>query len=575
MQKDLLLGIDAGGTHTDAVLLEIDGGAPRLVARAKAPTRHDDLPGSISEVLDALCGGAGESRLASVTAVTLGTTLIVNALVQGKADEVGLLLTAGPGLSPERFTLGRHWRVLEGGLDHRGTEVVPLDGRELAALPGIVDRWRVAGVSALACVGKFSPRNPAQEKAVAQAAEKAGLPVTMGHRLSGRLNFPRRIATAYYNAAVGRLHASFLDAVEKVLAEKGVSARIRLLKADGGAVPATLSREEPVRSILSGPAASAMGVMAMDRTLDRGVSLLLDMGGTTTDIAVFIDGSPVVDRDGMLLDGRRTLVRALATDSIGVGGDSLISVSGDGDAAAVSTGPLREGPAMAFGGERPTLLDALNLLDRAAGSAVENRGDLAASLRGVEALARMHGLAPGALAKQAVDDALAHVHQAASALLDRLSDHPVYTLAALRAAGRIAPDRVLLVGGPAACIRSRIEKTFGLPVVLPPDADVANAVGAALTLPTASLEIYADTSRARLRAPSLDHEEPLGRGFTLEAAKKRAMELLTAHMAASGAQGAQVEVTEADIFATLDDGGRGSHDIRVSCQAVPGIAGRL
>ena len=136
-------------------------------------------------------------------------------------------------------------------------------------------------------------------------------------------------------------------------------------------------------------------------------------------------------------------------------------------------------------------------------------------------------------------------------------------------------NRVVLVGGPAACIRTRIAKAFGLPVVLPPDADVANAVGAALTLPTASLEIYADTSRARLRAPSLDHEEPLGRGFTLEAAKKRAMELLTAHMAASGAQCAQVEVTEADIFATLDDSGRGSHDIRVSCQAVPGIAGRL
>ncbi len=145
----------------------------------------------------------------------------------------------------------------------------------------------------------------------------------------------------------------------------------------------------------------------------------------------------------------------------------------------------------------------------------------------------------------------------------------------LRAAGRIAPDRILLVGGPAACMRTRMAKAFGLPVVLPPDADVANAVGAALTLPTASLEIYADTSRARLRAPSLDHEEPLGRGFTLEAAKKRAMELLTEHMAASGARCAQVEVTEADIFATLDESGRGSHDIRVSCQAVPGIAGRL
>ena len=207
------------------------------------------------------------------------------------------------------------------------------------------------------------------QQSMAEAVRKAApqMPLTEGHRLSGRLNFPRRLATAYFNAAVGRLHGEFLDAVEAALADAGISAQVRLLKADGGAVPLELSRREPVQSILSGPAASVMGVLALCHGSDvmrQGCSLLLDMGGTTTDMALFVDGSPVVDRDGMRLEGRRTLVRALATVSIGVGGDSLITVDADSGALRpVKVGPLRDGPAMAFGGTQPTLLDALNALD--------------------------------------------------------------------------------------------------------------------------------------------------------------------------------------------------------------------
>ena len=109
----------------------------------------------------------------------------------------------------------------------------------------------------------------------------------------------------------------------------------------------------------------------------------------------------------------------------------------------------------------------------------------------------------------------------------------------------------------------------------PPHAAVANAVGAALTLPTAGLEIYADTGRGLLRAPALDLEERINKGFTLDAAERRAGELLVAHLAAEGVPDAAVEVLEADLFATLDDSGYGSKDIRVACQVVPGIAGRL
>ena len=591
MSETYVLGIDAGGTHTDAALLVCPATAEpantatapvaRLLGCAKVRTRHNDLPRSVREVLAELRKAAPQFDFGRITRVTLGATLAVNALVQGRADSVGLAVSAGPGLDPRRFTLGRHVCVVPGGLDHRGVEVSPLRAdvlREAAA------QWQDEGVAAVACVSKFSPRNAAHEQSMAEAVRKAApqMPLTEGHRLSGRLNFPRRLATAYFNAAVGRLHGEFLDAVEVALADAGICAQVRLLKANGGAVPLELSRREPVQSILSGPAASVMGVLALCHGSDamrQGCSLLLDMGGTTTDMALFVDGSPVVDRDGMRLEGRRTLVRALATVSIGVGGDSLITVGealgATASARAVKVGPLREGSAMAFGGAQPTLLDALNVLNAFAENVIDTdavAGDVAASESGIAALAVLHGLSAMELARLAVDDALQQVAAAAQTLTESVNARPIYTLAALKALREARPTQAWLVGGPAPCVAQRLSHVLGMPVQTPPHADVANAVGAALTLPTDALELYADTGRCVLTVPALDITERIGKSYSLNEARQRACNLLHERLEAAGENGARVEVTEADIFATLDDAGFGSRDIRVVCQVVPGLS---
>lgn len=579
MEEELVLGIDAGGTHTDAVLLACarpsagqERSTARLLASAKVATRHDDLPTSVREVLTALTAASG-SGLSQVSRVTLGATLAVNALVQHRTDPVGLALSAGPGLHPARSALGDFVCVVPGGLDHRGVEVRPLEPEILRRTAA---QWYTDGVLAVACVGKFSPRNAAHEQAMGMAVKAGapGLPVTLGHRLSGRLHFPRRVATAYFNAAVQRLHGTFLSAVEAALEDAGVHAAVRLLKADGGAVPLALSRQEPVQSILSGPAASVMGVLALsgqDRDVGHGCALLLDMGGTTTDMALVVDGSPVVDRNGMLLLGRRTLVRSLASTSIGVGGDSRLTVERTTGTVTVRVGPLREGTAMAFGGSRPTLLDACNVYNADDGlDAV--LGDATASASGMAALASPYGLAPLALARLAVDDALAQVAAAARALTARVNARPIYTLAALKAVREAQPHCARLVGGPAACVGHRLSRVLGLPVATPPHADVANAVGAALTLPTDALELYADTGRRVLDVPALALHERIDRNYRMESARDRACQLLRQRLAAAGVDNAAVEVTEADVFATLDDRGYGSRDMRVTCQAVPGIA---
>ncbi len=566
-----VLGIDAGGTHTDAVLCGPEG----VLAAAKAPTNHEDLPSSVRAALAGLRaalrqrGDGGEALLEQTGRVGLGSTLAVNALVQHRADKVGLALSSGPGLDPRRFAIGDHVCVAPGGLDHRGVEVSPLktDGLEAA-----LRRWKEEGVAAVACVGKFSPRNPAHEQALASVAAAAGLPAVSGHTLSGQLNFPRRIATAYYNAAVRRILGNFLDAVEQELAREGVRAPVFLLKADGGALPAAAARREPVQSILSGPAASVMGVSALHAAVaDDDAALLLDIGGTTTDIALYAHGSPALDRDGMRIDGRRTLVRALATLSIGVGGDSRLTPREDG---GIDVGPLRDGPACAFGGRFPTLLDALNVDARQAGRPCA--GNAAASLTAVAALAAGLGLSPEETARRAVEDALARIAAAATELLERVNSRPVYTLAALKGLRALAPRRAWLVGGPAAMLRPLLAAPLGMPVECPPHADVANAVGAALALPTATLDVYAaitsDSRRRLLRAPSLDICEPLPRDASLASVAARACDLLRDAMLRDAPDTEPaVEVLEADEFATLEDG-RGSRDLRVCCQAVPRIA---
>ena len=552
----MYLGIDAGGTHTDAVI--IHNGA--IAARAKLPTRHEDLVTTLREVLAAL-----PAKLRTgITRVTLGTTLAVNALLQDKADAVGLALCGGPGLDPARFALGAYTHVVPGGLDHRGMEVTP---QRLDSLNAVAHNWQAQGVRAFAAVSKFSPRNPAFEQAMAKTLAPFGDIVCQGHVLSGLLNFPRRIAAAYYNAAIWRLHNAFADAADAALQEADIRAPLFFLKADGGSIPLAASRMRPVHALISGPAASVMGLSALADVGED--AILLDIGGTTTDIALYAAGSPVLEREGMHVRGRATPVRALAASSIPVGGDSALSVAN----GRVHVGPLRHGPALAFGGSIPTLLDALNMLLHAP------CGNAGASRDGITALAAAHGLQTPDVFHAAVRNALTAIAASVREQLERINSRPVYTLAALLEDRCLAPKRVFLVGGPALLMRPLLEKELRLPVLCPPHADIANAVGAAVSLPSTALELFADTARQQASVPVLETTWPVDRSYSLAQAEEDAQRLLRERLAAeSGGHGPEkldVDILESALFATLGTYGQGARDIRVICQARPGIACRV
>jgi N-methylhydantoinase A/oxoprolinase/acetone carboxylase beta subunit len=340
------IGIDIGGTHTDSVL--IDG--TRLIAAAKAPpTMKIYWNRSIRCSIQSCRPGRGKGRDSQPEHYPEHQRHRHRENRCCRRTGCG-----GTGIAPETYRIGDHFHVIPGSLDHLGTETAPLDE---AALQDAIDSCLAQGVQCFAVAAKFSPRNPVSENRMReQLGERADV-ISSGHLVSGQLNFGRRIHTAYYNSAVWKTFRSFSSALTASLRGFALqSAEVNILKADGGTMPLARALETPVQSIFSGPAASVMGILATTQTGSD--LIMLDIGGTTTDIALFASGQPLLEREGIAINNHPTLVRAIQVESIGIGGDSLISIGQTG----VRTGPHRLGPCLANGGPAATLMDACNVL---------------------------------------------------------------------------------------------------------------------------------------------------------------------------------------------------------------------
>ncbi len=564
----MLLGIDVGGTHTDAVAVDLSGKKARIMASCKVRTNHDDLLSSVTSALGEILSKVDRDK---VRQLNLSTTLSTNAIVEAKTEDVAVLVSSGPGIAPDNYMFCKDFHTLDGSIDHRGKEAKRLD---MAQVDAALESCRNSGIKAYAVVGKFSTRNPLHERTIKQrlcrcdddkACQGADF-VTMGHELGGRLNFPRRAATAYFNCAVWRLYNSFADAVEKSLKDMGLeNIRVNVLKADGGTMPFKMSRRLPVQSILSGPAASVMGIVAMcDIVFD---SAILDIGGTTTDIAIFASGSPLVEQEGIHIGSHPTLVRALKVHSIGIGGDSAISMVGD----LIRVGPNRLGPSVAEGGERPTLVDALNFLGHC------RVGDVEASRKGLKDFAGSHSVSADLLAKKAVEFATETIHSETKNLVDEINGKPVYTIHELLEDSQICPRKVYLMGGPAQAMKMPLFQKFRLSTEVPENYAVANAVGAALTRNSWDVELFADTEKNVMFIPSLVHRENIPGSYNIEDAKRDAMNHLLAHVGEMGVveDAENAQITRASSFNMINGSSMVGRNIRVKCQIKPGVVRTL
>ena len=561
----MFLGIDVGGTHTDAVILD----GLEIKAEAKVITQHDNLLSSIRQALRAVLVDVNP---AEVTRLNLSTTLSTNSIIEAKTERVGMIITAGPGIDPEAFRVGGNYYLVDGCIDHRGTIIKAPDDDKLAAA---VEACRQDGVKVWGAVGKFSTRNPEHEDLIETAIGEADY-ITKGHSLSGVLNFPRRIATAYFNSTVWRIYNDFAWAVEESLGDFDLKVELNILKADGGTMPLSMSKDLPVESILSGPAASVMGIIALCDIAED--SIILDVGGTTTDIAVFADGAPLVEQEGMTVGSYPTLVRSLLVRSIGIGGDSTIHVSGD----SVYVGPDRHGPCLATAchGEvvvlkdqagYPALTDAMNYLGHS------NFGNVQASAAGIDGLALKHSLDPNELARRAVDYAVKRIVEEAGDMVFDINEKPVYTIHELLYGKKVEPREVYVMGGPAQTMAGLIEEAMGLKVTVPPHFAVANAIGAALTRTTMSAELFADTKKGLMFIPSLNVREKVDRTYNLEKAKEDALNHLSEYLRRLGVNLTDnlPEIKEAESFNMVEGPAATGKNIRVKVQIRPGVIHRL
>lgn len=392
-----LLGIDTGGTYTDAVLIDegrLDQGPAALISQAKRLTTRDDLARGIDAAIGAVLGGRAPERIGLVS---LSTTLATNALVEGKGGRVALVMIgfapADLGRAGLDQALGRDPLIaIAGGHTPMGDAAAPLDLDTLAAaLQGIE-------VEAFAICGYFAVRNPEHEMAARDLIRaRTGRPVTCSHELSAQIGGPKRALTALLNARLIGLLDRLISAAQGLLAARGIAAPLMVVRGDGALVSAEFARTRPIETILSGPAASLVGAAWLTGLGDAIVS---DIGGTTTDIAILRGGRPRLDPAGARVGGWRTMVQAVAMTTHGLGGDSEVALADDGLDQSLTLGPRRVVPVSLLALDHGAMVHAA--LDRQ--MARETPGELDGRFLMADGTARALGLEPG---EQALVDRLA------------------------------------------------------------------------------------------------------------------------------------------------------------------------
>jgi N-methylhydantoinase A/oxoprolinase/acetone carboxylase beta subunit len=453
------IGIDVGGTNTDAVLID-EGRVRRAV---KAPTTEDVTTGILMALSKLRDNPDGQG---AVDAVMIGTTHFINAVVQRRAlTKVAALrigLPASASLPPfcdwpedvAAIARGGVWEV-EGGHEYDGRPFMPLDEAAIAAAARAV---KAAGLRSVAISAIFSPIDPTHEKRAAEivAAELPDVPITCSHEL-GRIGLLERENAALLNAALAELSRETIQAFERAIRESGIDAPLFITQNDGTVAEAAVAQRFPVYSFASGATNSMRGAAYLSGLDD---AMVVDVGGTTTDVGQIKGGFPRESNAVVRIGGVRTLFRMPDLLSIGLGGGS--HVAGDKPTVGpVSVGYRLTREARVFGGKQLTTSDIA----------------VAAGLLDLGDRARVRDIDQG-FAKRALAECARMVEES----VDRMKTEA-------------ADVTLIAVGGGAFLVP---EKLAGVAkVVHVPHGDCANAVGAAIAQVSGEVDqIFRDLTRA-------------------------------------------------------------------------------
>jgi N-methylhydantoinase A/oxoprolinase/acetone carboxylase beta subunit len=342
------LGVDAGGTYTDAVIFDLEKNI--TICKAKSLTTRWDFTVGINKALEQL----DQNSLRKIELVSLSTTLATNAIVENEGQKVGLIIMPPFGLDIAQNISYRPKSVIQGQLDITGREILPVNPDEIKSVVSqMIENHAVTAFAVSGFAGSINPEQELQVKKIIR--EETGLFVSCGHELSDNLNFQTRAVTAMLNARIIPRLANLLLDLEKVMELYGIDSPIVVVKGDGTLMSSELAKIRPVETILSGPAASVAGARHLTGIDD---ALVVDMGGTTTDTAALSSGLVSLNEEGSNVGGHRTHVKALDIRTIGLGGDSLIRY----ERTQFFIGPKRVAPIAWLGRNWPGTETALNYL---------------------------------------------------------------------------------------------------------------------------------------------------------------------------------------------------------------------
>ena len=576
----MLLGLDVGGTFTDAVIIE----GHRVVSSAKRRTTKDNLMQGIGEALDAVLASFDTSNIEQVT---LSTTVVTNTIVEKKEQAVDLYVVTGPGRNVDDiFPVSPIY--LQGYTDHRGIVVERTSTDAVRDIARMVQER--SGTDLAAVSAKFGVRNPQAELSITEALQERYNTISNGSLLSGSLNFPRRTISAYFNSAVMPVFSVFKKNVEDALSARNIKAPLHILKADGGSLPMEHMVSRPVETAFTGPAATVLGLSALG-AIGNAHTVALDIGGTTTDISLWKQGKPLMTKNGVSIREYPSAVRSFAVTSVGIGGESVVRIV-DGE---ITVGPERVGPSAALGGNEPTLGDALIVLGYA------SYGDTELATQSLQRLAHVlqangkhgewentfgnysentfgddsdntfedysentfddhnsekqctHNMSVLDVAQRIVEKALETIQHGIDEVVQAENKRPVYVVADIVNPDVFAAAQIVVVGGTASSLGPSIGEFLNLPVTIPENAAVANAIGAALALSTIELTVHVDTKRRLLVIPELGIKQQTCTLKRAEQVVERAKEALMEEALRLGLDKTQeVEVISIEDFPVVE-----------------------
>lgn len=560
----MLLGLDVGGTFTDAVIIE----GHRVVSSAKRRTTKDNLMQGIGEALDAVLASCDTSNIEQVT---LSTTVVTNTIVEEKEQVVDLYVVTGPGRNVDDiFPVSPIY--LQGYTDHRGIVVERTSTDRVRDIARMVQER--SGTDLATVSAKFGVRNPQEELSITEALKERYNTISNGSLLSGSLNFPRRTISAYFNSAVTPVFSVFKKNVEDALSARNIKAPLHILKADGGSLPMEHMVSRPVETAFTGPAATVLGLSALG-AIGNAHTVALDIGGTTTDISLWKQGKPLMTKNGVSIREYPSAVRSFAVTSVGIGGESVVRIV-DGE---ITVGPERVGPSAALGGNEPTLGDALIVLGHASyGSAELATQSLQRLAHVLQANGKhgecentfrnysentfenynsekqcTHNMSALDVAQLIVEKALETIQHGIDEVVQAENKRPVYVVADIVNPDVFAAAQIVVVGGTAPSLGPSIGEYLNLPVIIPENAAVANAIGAALALSTIELTVHVDTKRRLLVIPELGIKQQTCTLKRAEQVVERAKEALAEEALRLGLDRTQeVEIISIEDFPVVE-----------------------